>query len=139
MTSSLSTKNLTHVIIFYDKSHKFITEQQYDFIFSPQATKAGFIHTPALGYFTLSSVSKIMSADEYYDQYPEKRTPYLNYSDSSEIPIYEERTPDAHREYWQKGMHRILAALQQHIDQHGAICRSITPEQLAKNKFKIFA
>lgn len=137
--TSLSLKNYTHVLLFKDRAHKFITQQQYEFVFSPEVSKQGFVHTPSLGYFDLKQIARVLEANEYYEQFPDKRTQYTNYSEPSKLPVYEERTPDQHREYWKNGMQRILAGLQEHIDQHGPECRAITPEQLAKNKFKIFA
>lgn len=72
--TELSTESLNQVIVFHDKSHKFITTGQANLILQASVqTGSKVITTPNLGMITFSSIAKIISIDDFYTQYPEHR------------------------------------------------------------------
>jgi len=72
--SELSTDLMTQVIVFHDGSHKMITEAQAALIFQASAgTDKKSITTPKLGMITFSSIAKVISLEDFYTQYPDKR------------------------------------------------------------------
>lgn len=70
---TLSNTVYDHVIVFVDKSTKFITESQSALILQASCSTAKQITTPALGMITFSSIAKILKVADFYDQYPDKR------------------------------------------------------------------
>lgn len=68
----ISTNVTTHVIIFHDGSKKFINQKAYDQIWKNVETG---IEKIAMGgnIFHFASISKIISLEEYYNQYPDER------------------------------------------------------------------
>lgn len=62
------------VIMFIGGGTQFITGGQETMIFSQQATIAGGVRIDG-NFLSLSSISRIISRDEYYNQHPEKRPP----------------------------------------------------------------
>ncbi len=71
--TELSTNPITHVIVFHDKSKKFITEAQSNLIFQASCGTSKSITTPQLGLITFSAIAKIIELKEFYDQYPDER------------------------------------------------------------------
>ena len=71
--NQLSTEIKNQVIVFHDKSHKFITQAQASLIFQASGTNAKSITTPALGMITFSAIAKVMSIDDFYTEYPQHR------------------------------------------------------------------
>lgn len=72
--TELSTERMTQVIVFHDKSHKFITDPQAALIFQASAaTGSKFITTPNLGMITFSSIAKVVTVEDFYTQYPQYR------------------------------------------------------------------
>lgn len=69
--NELSTP-MSHVIVFHDGSHKYITAQQASLIFQASAS-AKTITTPQLGLISIPSIAKIVEIDDFYEQYPDKR------------------------------------------------------------------
>lgn len=82
---TLTTDVKTHVIVFHDKSRKHITKEQANFIFQASATSTvPAITTPQLGRITFSSIAKIITIDDFYEQYPNERPekPYNTFEEN---------------------------------------------------------
>jgi hypothetical protein len=60
-----------HVIIFDDKSTLFITKTQYDDVMKLSANKSGFGIDGS--YYKFNSISKLLTEEEYYEQYPDRK------------------------------------------------------------------
>ena len=74
MTKEISTEVKTHVIIFFDRSERWVTRKQFDniFVLSTQNLKKFELDD---GIFSFSQIDKMISKSEYYDLYPSKRPP----------------------------------------------------------------
>jgi hypothetical protein len=70
--NELSTQSKSHVIIFTDKSKKFISQLSYDDIMSQSAGDSGGIDIGG-NYIRFQSIAKILTIDEFYKQYPEEK------------------------------------------------------------------
>ena len=71
--NELTTEKKTQVIVFHDGSYKFITDQQAALIFQASTTSAKSITTFNLGFIQFSAIAKVISVNDFYIQYPEKR------------------------------------------------------------------
>jgi hypothetical protein len=74
--TQLTTNPVTQVIIFHDSSRKMITEPQANLIFQASAGQNKSITTPQLGMITFSAIAKIISLNDFYEQYPDERPDY---------------------------------------------------------------
>jgi hypothetical protein len=102
---------VTHAIIFHDKSHKLITASQYNYILS-QSGKTFFV-TPALGYITMSSIARIPEIEDFYEQFPDKKSQYLNYTPKEELPPeYAKRTDEENKKMAEFARNGIIRGLQ---------------------------
>jgi len=91
MNPSTQVKN--RVIVFHDKTAKYITEKEEEFLFSPAVTARGLGRIGSgneAEIVNLKNIAKIISSDEYHRLYPEKSvTEYCNFS--TERPFKWER------------------------------------------------
>ena len=71
--SELSTEVKYAVIIFHDKSRKFINEQQYNGIIGPYTNPDVAKLDIGGALYSKPSISKILAMEEFYDEYPEER------------------------------------------------------------------
>lgn len=74
--TQLATNVNNQVMIFHDGSKRFITDSQASLIFQASCGTNKSITTPQLGMITFSSIAKIISIEDFYDQYPEERPEY---------------------------------------------------------------
>ena len=79
---NLQTQVKTNVIVFTDGSNKFITKEIADKIvkitITPQLKVEGI--TIGNNYIKLTQIAKLLTTEEFYEQYPDKRSdPRLNY------------------------------------------------------------
>lgn len=67
----IQTQILDHVIVFIDKTHKFISKQEYDSVIrlSTTDTKGMVIQG---NYYNFGSIKCVITKDEFYEKYPEK-------------------------------------------------------------------
>jgi hypothetical protein len=79
MTQQLTTNPKTHVIIFYDKSTQFITSREQELLFS---TSQDFVRVSGQ-VIAVKNISKVLTTQEYYQQYPETRPASYEKSDGS--------------------------------------------------------
>lgn len=88
----LTTKILDHVIIFWDGSKKFITQGQHDFLVqNSDGTKKTFPLDNQL--YSFSSISKLLTLKEFYDQYPDQMPetrPQLNVEEVKPMSLDEQ-------------------------------------------------
>lgn len=70
--NEISSEVNTRVIIFHDGGKKFITDEQYKFIMLAKEVGKS-IDTPKLGFITLSSIARIPTIEEFYEQFPKER------------------------------------------------------------------
>ena len=70
--NEITTQVKSHVIIFTDKSKKFISQLSYDDIMSQSAGDSGGIEIVD-NYIRFQSIAKILTIDEFYKQYPEEK------------------------------------------------------------------
>ncbi len=79
--NKLSANPATHILIFKDGSKKYLNQKGYDVIWSKlEAGKKEILLNGSL--ISFSSISKILSLGEYFDQYPNER------------PFYQDRYKD---------------------------------------------
>lgn len=71
--SALSTDVKYAVIVFYDKSKKFINEQQYNGIIGPFTDPEVAKLDIGGALYAKQSISKILTTEEFYNEYPEER------------------------------------------------------------------
>jgi len=71
--TQVSANPITQVIIFHDGARKFITESQSALIFQGSAGTNKSITTPQLGLITFSSIARIISLNDFYEQFPDER------------------------------------------------------------------
>jgi len=110
---------VTHAIIFHDKTHKLITTSQYNYILSNTANT--YVQTPSLGYFALSSIARIIEVGDFYDQFPDKKPKYLNYTLPQEgLPPErpDNRTPEQRETAAKWARSEIIRGLQEYCDEH---------------------
>lgn len=72
--TQLSTEVKNTVIIFHDGSRKFITNRQADIVISQSTTAAKGIKIDG-SFIAFSSISKILTLQEFYNEYPDERPP----------------------------------------------------------------
>lgn len=94
--NQLSTDVKNQVIIFHDKSKKFVTKQQAEVVINQSTTAAKGIKIDG-SFIGFSSISKILSLQEFYNQYPDERP-----------------APTAHQDFTGTGdiLNRILTPIQ---------------------------
>ncbi len=68
----ITTEVKSVVVRFFDGSKIFITKEQEKALWQMSTTEAKKIKIDGQGY-SFSSIDKILSLDEYYDQYPKER------------------------------------------------------------------
>lgn len=97
------------VIIFHDKSHKFITQDQYHGIIMAQSNPN--IKNIKLGdnLYYLGGINKILNIEEFYDEYPDKR-PDPKFKTTSTYTSLTERVPVS-------GLPSLVKGLQNFVDQ----------------------
>ncbi len=66
----------THVIIFKDKSKKFINQKAFD-IFWREAEKGKTEVLINKTIISIPSIAKLISVSDYYNQYPDERNSYI--------------------------------------------------------------
>lgn len=103
---TLSTDLKTRVIIFFDRGHKFITQQQEDQLFQLSAgtTQKGIKIDG--DYIAFSSIQRVVSRDEFYQQFPNKKPEFHPDNRQAEdyMKIAENRKPTKrHKEKMKKG------------------------------------
>lgn len=75
----LTNKVRDRVIVFNDGSSKFITREQEEMLFSPAVVNYGSARIDG-DYINLKSISRVISIEDYYSQFPAKR-PAAEYSE----------------------------------------------------------
>jgi len=105
--NELTTPN--YVIVFHDDSTTQITEKQYNAIVGGEAK---FIRLNGQ-LIARTSIAKILSLSDYYDQYPNKK-PTVYEDKFKQYESIEQRAVS--RPNWIKG---IIKGIQQHIDEQG--------------------
>ena len=70
--NEITTQVKSHVIIFTDKSKKFISQISYDDIISQSSEGIGGMEIGD-NYIRFQSIAKILTIDEFYKQYPEEK------------------------------------------------------------------
>lgn len=81
--TQLTTENKTTVIMFFDGAKVFVTKQQADKIMQLSVTSAKGINLEG-DYYSFGSISKIITTEEYYKQFP-KKVP-VSYGKFTEMP-----------------------------------------------------
>jgi hypothetical protein len=108
MNPSTQVKN--RVIVFHDKTAKYITDKEEAFLFSPAVTARGLGRIGSGNDYevvNLKNIAKIISSEEYRRLYPEKAsTEYRNFS--AEKPFKWESQHE-------KGISEIVKGLEQYI------------------------
>ena len=88
MTQELST--VTHVILFFDGSKKFLTTKMAQLILANSLSEADGFQLPSnAGYIRFSAIQKILLLGEYYQQYPDQRPVQLKKFESAPKPFWE--------------------------------------------------
>lgn len=109
---NLTTDPKTSIIIFHDKSNIFISEEQKNTLYSEPVVKSGKIIIDDQMY-SLSSMSKVLSLDEFYRQYPDKAPEYRKeFNVEDVIPMTEEQLRNMRR--------GVMKGLKQFIDEEVA-------------------
>lgn len=114
--NELSSNPITQVIIFHDGSKKFITESQASLIMQSSNGQNKSITTPNLGMISFSSIAKVITLKEYYEQYPDQVPEYRKETNLNELPKqYEtlEQQLEGHKNQF-KG---VLKGLKSFIDE----------------------
>jgi len=111
----LSTEIMTHVIVFHDKSRRFITQKTYDRLMDCPDL---IFDSPETGGISQSSIAKVPPIDKYYEDYPHERPPvYPKLPD--EIPNnLDQRTPEEQAKYLARGRLSMIRGLQEYCDTH---------------------
>ncbi len=134
--TQISTDLKTSVIIFHDKSRKFITKAQESLIFQASGSSAKSITTPALGMITFSAIAKVMDIKDFYDEYPDERPETREeWKETKEEHIPIEKMAELSKEKL-KG---LLKGLKQYLDEE--LAKGITPKhalELYNNKLAIY-
>ncbi len=105
--NELSTEIKTHVIIFHDKSKRFITEKTYNRIC---ACTTPVFNSPETASITLSSIAKIPSLALFYEDYPNEIPVTSHYS--KEIPSNEDQRTEAEQQaFWSRNRIRMLEGI----------------------------
>ena len=109
MNPSIQVKN--RVIVFHDKTAKYITQQEETFLFSQEVTNRGMGRIGKENDYeivNLKNIAKIISSDEYHRLYPEKTsTEYRNFS--IEQPFKWERQN-------KRGLEEMVKGIEKYID-----------------------
>lgn len=119
MNQDLALGAFTHVIVFHGGAKKFISEKQYKYILEQSSSpiNATKIQTPSLGYFTVSSIARIIEVEEFYEQYPKERKMYFNYSELPPEPE-DNRTPEEKLNFAFRLRDGVVKALENYCDQN---------------------
>ena len=125
MQLSTEVKNES-VIIFHDKGEKWITEKQADYVLeqSCQPNAKGIKLDGS--FYTFSSMAKILSEKDYYEQYPDKRPETKNvfeefYGNTRDYTPMERTAEQSKNQF-----SGLLKGLKSFID--GELKRGITPK-----------
>lgn len=106
-----STSVIENVIVFHDGSREFITKKQADQLV--QQSSGGLKGATFNGnYIAFSAIAKILTAQKYYEQYPDEAPPVRNeYEMSREECVPVARTIEQRKEM----LNGALKGLQQYI------------------------
>ncbi len=121
---------MTYFILFHDNSTREITEDQYaQFIESAFASETGI----QLGdsFIKHSSYKQIMSDEDFYKQYPNKR-PVVYENKFDKYESIERRALS--KDKWIKG---IIKGIKQHIAEQGEFASQSSKDLLAKWEKKL--
>lgn len=132
--NEVSTNPITQVIIFHDGSKKFITEPQASLIFQVSAGQTKSITTPNLGMITFSSIAKIISIDDFYEQYPEQRPEYRQ--EWKEQPVEPYQTLEEQALATERGRNGLIKGLEQFIREAESRGESTVNAQEILNNYK---
>lgn len=75
----------THVIVFKDGSHKYVSRDQYELIISPRAAKAGKVNIDN-EIIDLNVVGRVMELGKFYDSYPKHRPAVNQTEEYTQLP-----------------------------------------------------
>jgi hypothetical protein len=119
--TQLSPEVMTHVLVDYDGSTKFVTEAEYNEIMYVSTQKDPFgkvateYNSRRLGKIKFAAYKQMCSVKDYYEQYPDKRP--------TKTPVFEMdddviRTPEEQSRYHSRMRQGIIRGLQQYCDAH---------------------
>lgn len=107
-TNELTDIVFTHIIRFKDRSKKKITEASYNAIFKLSVTPNGTTKFTLQGQmYDLNGVDKLMSLEEYYEQYPNERPAPQKILTSTNSFV--KRAPDYALKGMTKGLEQFIA------------------------------
>lgn len=111
---NLTTEVNSQVIIFHDGSKVFITDNQAESVIQMSGGQSKGIKING-NYYTFSSISKIVSTQEYYNQYPDQVPDHRSEVFTETTQPYEsvEQQLESHKNQF-KG---VLKGLKQYIDE----------------------
>lgn len=105
----ISTQVKNRVIVFHDKTAKYISEKEEAFIFSNKVSEKGLARLTDGEVVNLKNIAKILSSDEYSRLYPNMTTEkYKRFTAEQWTPSKETG----------KAMEQMLIGLKRYIDTH---------------------
>jgi len=112
---NLSTNVKSNVIVFYDKSLLQINQEQADYLFKLSTTGVKGLKLNNQ-YYTFNSISKILSLEEYYKQYPNKRP--TTYKDFPELPKSETWSESKQKEKQAKRLEQMIIGITKYVNEN---------------------
>lgn len=117
------------VIIFIDGSKKFVPTSQAEQIFKLSSTaQKTFILSG--GMYNFSSISKILTENEFYQEYPEERPSISTYSELPNYESLEQRIYKYPEERRFEAISGMIKGLKQFIDEGGGEVSTQTLQML---------
>ena len=107
MTGQLQIKELIFYVIFYDGSHIKISARQHEHILNTIDEKPDLIINKAI--YKSNSISKIISEDDYFDQYPDQKPQILTQQRDDNYKTFNWQKVDSKKALGQmiKGFERV--------------------------------
>ena len=115
-----------YVIVFFDKTTKYVTKEQADFIMAQSGNSELKGITIGKSYYKFSGISKIQELDEYYAENPDERpitpTVFQEYYNGTREYEPVERTAEQYKDMFSG----LLKGLKKFIDEE--LGKKITPK-----------
>lgn len=116
------------VIIFFDKTRKFISESEEAFLFSAESGERGMCKLIDGTTVNLKSIAKVITESQFSNEYPQKSSiDYANFSDNETknelFPVLKDivKDDDHAKKHMKVGINRYLNSTKSNpiIDSHG--------------------
>ena len=105
-----------HVILFHDKSRKFITEEKHNKIYELSANPSIKMFWLNKQSYSFGSISKMLPISEFYEQYPDERPPsYATQNYEDPIPDYSDSAMSKY-EHDERRLEMFIQGLNGYVD-----------------------